>query len=81
MPASRGQVWLMYCTIVLVSTKALHVLGKIANSLYKLVQKGEQVMDWIVAVIEKYPDPNVVIEKLGKVNGNHVKVEEHKTKL
>ena len=70
MPATRGQVWLLWATIVVTSYTAITKMGTMASRLYHFIKKGEQVIDWILKVVERYEDPNEVIRKLDKVNGH-----------
>jgi len=70
MPATRGQVWLLWATLVVASYTAISKIATLARRLYQFTKKGEQVIDWILKVVERYEDPNEVIRKLDKVNGH-----------
>ena len=70
MPATRGEQFLTWLTILTLGTALLRQVGKLTRAVLHAIKRSLEFFDWFLPIITQYPDPNEIIRKLKKMNGH-----------
>lgn len=70
MPSSRGEQIVIWLTIMSLGSAILRKLGKLVGVVYRVATKIEDVLDWVLALKNAFPDEIALITKLKKLNGH-----------